>query len=56
MDVTETAIDRQKTHKKDYSCNKKYHTLKMQAVIDRETGTNDLPKFWIGAFPRFQLV
>jgi hypothetical protein len=56
MDVTETAIERKKKHKNYYSGNKKYHSLKMQVVINQETGTDYLPKFWTGAWPRFQLV
>jgi DDE superfamily endonuclease/Helix-turn-helix of DDE superfamily endonuclease len=38
MDVTETAIERKKkTQKKYYSGKKKYHTLKMQVVINQES-------------------
>ncbi len=33
MDVTETAIERQKKQKKYFSGKKKYHSLKMQVVI-----------------------
>ena len=56
MDVTEIAIERPKKTNKYYLLKKKYHSLKMQVVINQETGTGYLPKFWTGALPRFQLV
>jgi hypothetical protein len=45
MDVTETAIERPKKTNKYYSLKKKYHSLKMQVVINQEIGTDYLPKF-----------
>jgi hypothetical protein len=37
MDVTETAIERQKKQNRYYSGKKKCHTLKTQLVINQET-------------------
>ena len=37
MDVTETAIERKKKQKKYYLGNKKYHSLKMQVIINQES-------------------
>jgi len=37
IDVTQTAIERKKKQKKYYSGKKKYHSLKMQVVINQES-------------------
>jgi DDE superfamily endonuclease len=55
MDVTETAIERQKKQKKYYSINKKYHTLKTQLIINQETKEIICTAFWQGHCHDFSL-